>query len=250
MEVNNYKSLFILHAYSSYDENMEYCIELDGLKEGMFARPGFELYEWERGYYQNLRDAEKRIRQLAKNKQGNIHSFLIEERPMDFPLIASARLSSRRYLKNGVLWQVSEVSSVRFKGQKRCRLGDTCFHGRDPKTILFEEGDIVELVFGDFVELAIVRKMPATVEQIEKFCERKRLRKWDERPVQCLGNLSDSYSLVRYSVSKDGRVESDCFEYPVVNVLPASNSVPKKIATELRKQLKIAKNLDDDELPF
>ena len=49
-----------------------------------------------------------------------------------------------------------------------CDLGDSGFYGRDPKTIPFKEGDIVEVVENDFVHLAIIWSLPATIEDVEE----------------------------------------------------------------------------------
>ena len=249
----NYKSLFILRVffYCFWEPKPGYDIDKESFSYRLSACPGFYIENLETGYYQSLALAEKRIRQLAKNKQSNVYCFLVEEKPLDFPLGSYARLSVWRYLGNGKLWLTSDVSSIYYKGRKRNPLGNVVFRGRDPKTILFEEGDFVEVVRENGVDLAIVWKTPATAEQMETFYERERLRKKNEPRYQCMENLDDSYTLVGYLESKNGEISNRCFDCLAVDVLPTSLPVPGKIAKELRRQLKIAQSAPpDDELPF
>lgn len=252
MTENNYKSLFILHAYfyCFWEPKPDYNIDKDVLEQGWSVCPGYHIEEMETGFYQSLNDAEKRIRQIAKNKTYKVHSFLVEEKPRDYPMVVDARLSCRRYLGNGKIWQVSEVSNVYYKGQKRNPLGDVVFHGRNPKSILFEEGDFVERVRRNSVDLAIVWKVPATVEQLNTYHEQRRQQKKYTTPIQCLGNLSDCYTIVTYSESKEGEIDYITFDAPVVNILPTALPVPKKVAAELRRQLKVAQMSEVDDLPF
>ena len=123
------------------------------------------------------------------------------------------------------------------------------FNGRDPKTIRFKEGDIVEIPRDDYVKLAIVWKTPSTTEQVENY--RIQLRNHNVQAKKLLNELSmgDSYNIVSYSVSEDGSVNYCVSDEPSVNVLPPSKPVPRKIAAELRKQLKRAKEEEFD-LPF
>ena len=185
MTENNYKSLFILHVYfyCLWDNEPTYDIDKEEFKYKPKVSPGFDILELETGFYQTLADAEKRIRQLAKYKREKVYCSLVEEKPMDYPLGSYDRLSCRRYWSNGKLWQTSNVSNIYHKGLKRSPLGDIVFHGRDPKTILFEEGDIVEFVQGDFVKLAIVQKLPATVAQVDCYREQ---RQNGVVPLRCL----------------------------------------------------------------
>ena len=252
MPEKNYQSLFVLHVYfyCFWDPNPDYNIDKDDFNYSLSVRPGFRIEEMEMGFYQSLAGAEKRIHQLAKNRRGKIYCFLVDEKPMDFPLKFNAKLSQRRYWGNGKLWQTCNISSVCHKGPKRSVLGEVVFRGLESKAILFEEGDIVEHVREDFVELAIVRKLPATVEQVEAWREKQRQRQRYDVPVQCLGNLSESYSLVTYSESKNGEVYNNAFDTSVVNVFPTSLPVPRKIAAELRKQLNAVQESDEDDLPF
>ena len=250
--MTNYKSLFILHVYfyCIWDPKPKYDIDKEELECVLSRNPGFHIEKMETGFYQSLAGAEKRIRQLAKNKSHKVYCSFVEEKPLDYSLYPEARLSRRCYLGNGKLWQISEVSNICNRGKKIDPLGDVVFHGRNPKTILFEEGDIVEVVQEDFVQLAIVWKMPATVEQVEKYRLQRQQRKRYDPVVPCLGNLHDSYTLVGYTASKSGEVCGYNFDKPVVDVLPASMSVPRKIAAELRKQLKIEQETKEDDLPF
>ena len=225
--------MFILRVffYCFWDPKPDYNIDKDAFDYCPTAHPGFNIEEFETGYYQSLALAEKRIRQIAKSKKGRVYSFVVEEKPMNYPLDLFVMLSQRRYLGNGKLWLSNDVSNIYYKGNKRSPLGNVVPRGLDPKTILFEEGDFVEIACENGVELGIVWKTPLIVDQ--------------------MGNLSDLYTVVGFSTTKDGKISNRCYDCRAVDVLPASLPIPRKIAAELRKQLKITQTMPpDDDLPF
>lgn len=83
MGTKNYKSVFILHVYifSSCDKPA-YRIDKEDIERNGYAEPGFGIFESENGIYQTLAEAEKTIKKIAKGKNNNIYSFLIEEKPL------------------------------------------------------------------------------------------------------------------------------------------------------------------------
>ena len=100
----------------------------------------------------------------------------------------------------------------------------TPFKGRPPETIRFKEGDIVEFEQHGRVRLGIVWATPF--------------------------KLYDNYKIIDYAMTEDGKTSYAEWNIPAVKVLLPSCPVPRKFATELRNQLKQAKEDDLDNLPF
>ena len=120
-------------------------------------------------------------------------------------------------------------------------LGDTGFYGRDPETIRFKEGDIVEIANDEFVELAIVWQTPATKEQMKPIWNALRGPTGEKFPDNYPDILDD-----RYVVAILNPLDADFFCIrtdipPTVDVLPPSQSVSKTLAAKLRKALRQTK---------
>jgi len=240
MGTKNYKSVFILHVYifSSCDKPA-YRIDKEDIERNGYAEPGFGIFESENGIYQTLAEAEKTIKKIAKGKNNNIYSFLIEEKPLGGTFYTHDTLSRRRYLKNGKLWQKCEVSGIRYFSGKDVDLGETGFYGRDLKTISFKEGDIVEIACSDFVQLVIIWRLPPSVEYMKPIWERHRIRGKKFSRIIHPDESDDAYTIVYYDVGKDGEIGYGHTHPAVVDVLPPSLPVPRKIAAELRRRLKM-----------
>ena len=259
---NKYESIFILHVYGiRSSEKKGFRIDKDAMERVGRAEPGFGIFESETGIFDSLALAEKAIRRQVKNKKEckDIYGFLIDEVPKNGSFYRSDRLSARRYLKDGKLWQKCEVSGIRYFDGKSQDLGDTGFYGRDLKAIPFKEGDIVEIASRDFVQLGIIWSLPPSIEYMEPI--------WERHKVRCKGDIrysrihpddtDDSYSIVYYNVAEDGEIGYGHFHPAVVDVLPPSFPVPKKFSAELRRRLKMlneeceayAKEHKDD-IPF
>lgn len=239
MGTKNFKSIFLLRVYKCDPfEKAAYRIDKDEIERSGCAEPGFKIYESENGIYPTLAEAETKIKKLAKNKDDDIHSFLVEEKPLGVTFFTGDTLSKRRYLKDGSLWQKCEVSGIRYCDGKFCDLGDTGFYGRDLKTVPFKEGDIVEVASRDSVRLAIIWNLPASVERMKKIWARHRSvfgRKNRIHPDEA----DDAYTIVYYDVHKDGEIGYGHSHPAVVDVLPTSLPIPRKIAAELRRRLKM-----------
>ncbi|MBR5412167.1 MAG: hypothetical protein IK114_03865 [Fibrobacter sp.] len=237
MGTKNYKSVFILRVYK-FDqcEKPAYRIDKEEIERNGYAKPGFGIFESENGIYLTLAEAEKNIKKLAKDK--DVYSFLVEEKPLGGIFYTCDALSRRRYLKNGKLWQKCEVSGIRYFNGKNVDLGDTGFYGRDPKTIPFKEGDIVEVASRDFVQLAIVWNLPPSIEYMKPIWERHRIRGKKFSQIHP-DDSDDAYTIVYYDVHKDGEIGYGHSHPAVVNVLPPALPVPRKIAAELRRRLKM-----------
>lgn len=245
-EKNN--NLFVLRVFGYvYGSKKGYSIDKDEFLYCPNVRPGFYVMENEVGYYQSLAEVEKQIRKTVKQNANDVYGFFVSELPFGSLMKSCDYISCWRYLQDGSQWLKSVGPSNLPRQFRVCNKEP--FNGRDPKTIRFKEGDIVEIPQDDYVSLAIVWKPPSTAEQIANVREQLRNRK-DETNLS-LGDLSmgDSYKIVRYSVTEDGTVSYCVLDEPSVNVLPPSKPVPRKFAAELRKQLKRAQEEEFD-LPF
>lgn len=247
MGTKNYKSIFLLRIYKCDPfEKAAYRIDKDEIERSGCAEPGFKIYESENGIYPTLAEAEKKIKKLAKDKDDDIHSFLVEEKPLGVTFFTGDTLSKRRYLKDGSLWQKCEVSGIRYYDGKCCDLGDTCFYGRDLRTIPFKEGDIVEIASRDSVRLAIIWSLPTSIERMKEIWVRHRSvlgRKDRIHPDEA----DDAYTIVYYEVHKDGEIGYGHSHPAVVDVLPTSLPIPRKIAAELRRRLKMLQDECDQD---
>ena len=242
------KNLFVLRVFCYvYGSKKSYSIDKNDFLYSSNVKPGFYVMENDVGYYQSLAEAEKQIRKISKQKDDDIYGFFVTELPLGSLMKSCDYISCRRYLEDGSLWLKSEGPSDLPRQLRVCN--KEYFNGRDPKTIRFKEGDIVEIPQDDYVKLAIIWKTPSTTEQVENY--RDQLRNHNVQAKKLLNELSmgDSYNIVSYSVSEDGSVSYCVSDEPSVNVLPPSKPVPRKIAAELRKQLKRAKEEEFD-LPF
>ncbi len=233
----NYKSAFILRVFKfSSCEKPAYRMDKEEIERNGYAKPGFGIFESENGIYLTLAEAEKHIKKLAKDK--DIYSFLVEEKPLGGTFYTGDTLSRRRYLKDGSLWQKCEVSGIRYFNGKDVDLGNTGFYGRDPKTIPFKEGDVVEVANRDFVQLAIIWNLPPSIEYMKPIWERHRIRGKKFSRIHP-DDSDDAYTVANYDVEKNGEIGYGHFHPAVVDVLPPSLTVPRKIAAELSCRLKM-----------
>lgn len=245
-----FKSVFILHVYKYgvCEPKVAYHIDKEELERKGCASPGIDIWDYEVGYFQTLRAAEKRIKKIASENQERLYSFLVKEKPQDCMIRKGSYLSVRRYLKDGSLWQVSKVSSIRDYDGIDEDLGNTGFYGRDLKTIPFKEGDIVEIAYNNFIELAVIWDLPATKEMMKVIWDRHRKYFGEKTPRIHPDDTDDGYTTVEYSVAKDGEIGFGHSHPAVVNVLPPSLPVPKKFAQQLRKCLKTLQKEEGDYL--
>lgn len=250
-----YKSVFILRVFKfSSCEKPAYRIDNEEIERKGYAEPGFGIFESETGIFESLTHAEKQIRKLANDV--DTYGFLVEEKPMDGTFYTGDALSRRRYLKNGKLWQKCEVSGIRYFNGKNIDLGETGFYGRDLKTIPFKEGDIVETVYNGFVRLAIIWSLPPSIEYMKPIWERHRIRGKKYSFIHP-DESDDAYTVVDYSVAQNGEIGYGHTHPAVVDVLPPSLPVPRKIAAELRRRLKMLQDESEqyekehgEDLPF
>jgi len=255
MGTKKYKSLFILHVYKFEPcKKPAYRIDKEDVEQKGYAEPGFNIFESDTGFFESLVLAEKQIQKHTK--EVDTYGFIVEEKPMGGMFYAGDALSRRRYLKNGKLWQECDVSGIRYFNGKHTDLGNTEFHGRDLKAIPFKEGDIVEIAGLDFVRLAIIWSLPPSLERMKEIWAQHKSafgKKLRIHPDQS----DDTYTVAYYNVEKDGEIGYGHTYPAVVDVLPPSLPVPRKIATELRTRLKMLqdeseqdKNEYGNDIPF
>ncbi len=242
---NGSKSIFILKAYTdkpfldgpSYEPDKNTNDKVISLK--------FPIGTLFTTYSSSLAAAEEQIQEFVKSGTEDIYGFLIEERPLDFNCHSGDILSRRRYLKDGTLWQKREFSGVWGTGPSSGNyVAGNLFYGRPSAAIPFKVGDLVEVCYEDYVELAIVGALPYSLEEYEQ------MGLPEVAIYQNLdGNLrigfDDGYDDVYlvfmcYKINKKGKYsyQYDHNHPAVVDVLPPSQPVPPKFAKKLREGLK------------
>lgn len=238
----NFKTIYKLQVYEIVGlSTPKYRLDEDGRPKDYRNKPGFCIFGTDAGYFETLAEAEKHIKRIAAQGDWDLYGFVVSERPLGHIISGMRDVSTRRYLKDGTLWQVSSTSGVCRCDGKNMELGDTGFYGRDPETIRFKEGDIVEIANDEFVELAIVWQTPATKEQMKPIWNALRGPTGEKFPDNYPDILDD-----RYVVAILNPLDADFFCIrtdipPTVDVLPPSQSVSKTLAAKLRKALRQTK---------
>jgi hypothetical protein len=241
MGKKKYKSIFILYVYQHDPfDTPKYRISKEKIKWKGDAKPGFNICESDMGIFESLEQAEKAIKRIAKNDNQFLYSFLVEEMPVGGTFYTGQALSRRRYLKDGKLWQKSAASEIRHFNGDIVELGDTGFYGRDLENIPFKEGDVVEVADRDFVHLAIIWKLPPSIERMREIWKGNKAFRQKMAPYP--DESEDVYTTVFYTVGKNGEIIPDIMNFAVVDVLPASLPVPRRTAAELRRRLKKIKD--------
>lgn len=244
----NFKTIFKLQAYQIVSlSKPAYRLDEDGRPEDYRNKPGFNICGTDAGYFETLAEAEAHIGQIAAQGYRDLYGFVVSERPLGHHTSGMRDISTRRYLKDGTLWQECTTSGVSHCDGKDMELGDTRFYGRDPGTIPFKEGDIVEVASDEFVELAIVWITPPTREQIWPIWDTLRGPLGDNIPYSYPDILDDHYVVAILTP-----LEADIFRIytdqpQTVDVLPPSLPVPKRLAAKLRQALKQTKKSENPE---
>lgn len=103
--------------------------------------------------------AEDYLKTYAQDPQNreNVYAFYIREVPVDLPAPGVQCLSERVYGPDGQLIDFRDFSSVDEE--------PGVFEGRTPERIRFKQGDIVEVLGMDEVELAYVANGPVSREE-------------------------------------------------------------------------------------
>ena len=104
------------------------------------------------------------------------------------------------------------------------------FYGRPLEDIRFQEGDIVEVVGYDEVELAIVEMLPPTPERFEELKQRWREKNYD-RPFK-MDERDDCYLVYNALGEGDTRQHVECYK-----VFPHGKKVPESIMQKLKQKM-------------
>lgn len=160
-------------------------IETDGLGEGKLSHyPIYQVRTYSRAYATTLEDAERLMRQdiLYRKRQKetddwmqDVFCYYISEKPLGIMLSNGEYLSQRMYDAEGSLIDTSLCSTgFRTYSPNICNMSeydrneDETFHGRPEEQIRFHKGDLVEVLMGHEVKLAVVVGTPPTTEWISK----------------------------------------------------------------------------------
>lgn len=230
--IYNYKSIFVLHIYAiqTNEDGLAYRIDQEELKTYGSAPYGFPIFEALTAYYETLAEAETYMKKHSETYGDDLYGFVIEEKPLNYANDPTDNISVRRYLKNGDLWQKSEISSITEHFDAEQSIGETRFYGRDPKTIAFNVGDIVEIVDKYSAYLAIIKKLPPTIDQVKEKCEQDK-NLFPDR-------LQDKYCIEICWADKDGKKKLSTQYKTTVDVLPPSLPVPQNLEAELHRLFK------------
>ena len=237
-----FKTIFELQTYVIVSLSKPgYRLDEDGRPEDYRNKPGFNIGITDRGYFETLAEAEAHIKQITAHGDRDLYGFVVSEQPLGHLISGKGDISTRRYLKDGTLWQVSTTSSIQECDGKNMELGDSGFYGRDPETIRFKEGDIVEIAGDEFVELAIVWLTPPTKEQMKPIWDALRGPTGEKFPYSFPDSDDDHYVVAILNPLKADIFCIRTDQPATIDVLPPSLPVPKTLAAKLRQALKQTK---------
>lgn len=216
--------------------------------------PEFKLSSHLSVYFKTLAEAEEYVRNSSSFPLFDTYAHVIAEIPVGIQVyegIAADNLSVRIYLPDGQLWGMNEYAHIMQWGPPypggELELGHylgrrRMFYGRRADDIRFKPGDIVE-VFGysgnpfwsnNFVTLAIVVKVPPSVEEISSQLQQY-LASHSGYDVSdhSLGSLFD-YKLDTYEVIPYGSGGID--HSPTIATMRPSLAVSPRRAKSLKLQ--------------
>jgi hypothetical protein len=165
--------------------------------------PQYPLFEVERsriGLYLSLSKAEQAIKNFIEEGEKYNWSvpfgFLIDEYELDNATYWWTN-SRRNYLPDGSLWDESLISDILPDGNPEE------FLGRPADRVRFQNGDLVEILRGNTVELGIVGSPPRSPEEVI------------ESNIRCKGLLRlDASDDCYYTLSVSENDDDDTHEHP------------------------------------
>lgn len=124
--------------------------------------PVFKVYWIQLHMASSLSLAEEFLKTYAQDPRNreDVYAFYIREVPVDVPAPGTQCLSERVYGPDGQLIDFRDFSSVDD--------APGVFEGRSPEMIRFKQGDIVEVLGMDEVELAFVANGPVSREEASR----------------------------------------------------------------------------------
>ena len=176
------------------------------------------LYNLSLGAYTTLEKAEKAMMRVVKNwdTDEDNYCFIITERKLNPKPDKEDVVGVRTYLPDGSWYEENMV------GQ------DGVFRGRPNERIRFKIGDVVEVLYGKTVELAIVGNTPPSLE----FAEQMRQRRLEKGMTDgfFMDKFDDSYTIYDTRPGGHTHVESQF-------VFPTRKPVSEKLVQKLKEQM-------------
>ena len=176
------------------------------------------LYNLSLGAYTTLEKAEKAMMRVVKNwdTDEDNYCFIITERKLNPKPDKEDVVGVRTYLPDGSWYEENMV------GQ------DGVFRGRPNERIRFKIGDVVEVLYGKTVELAIIGNTPPSLE----FTEQMRKRRLGNGVTDefFMDKFDDSYTIYDTHPGGHTHVESQF-------VFPTRKPVSEKLVQKLKEQL-------------
>ena len=176
------------------------------------------LYNLSLGAYTTLEKAEKAMMRVVKNwdTDEDNYCFIITERKLNPKPDKEDVVGVRTYLPDGSWYEENMV------GQ------DGVFRGRPNERIRFKIGDVVEVLYGKTVELAIVGNTPPSLE----FTEQMRKRRLGNGVTDefFMDKFDDSYTIYDTHPGGHTHVESQF-------VFPTRKPVSEKLVQKLKEQM-------------
>ena len=189
--------------------------------------PSYRLRVHSQSFSPTLQEAEHFIQAMLRQPQDDlhpvprhIHHIRVRQLPIGSLLYTDEYLAEYIYDDHGQRIDETEVSTIRNAD------GDfDPFWGREPARIRFREGDIVEVFYGDRVELAFVAELPISKDRATQINTKA-------HPFH-LDSSDDSYVVMTtsdYMRSHDHIAST--------NLFPPHYKVPTPILNRLRKAYK------------
>lgn len=176
------------------------------------------LYNLSLGAYTTLEKAEKAMMRVVKNwdTDEDNYCFIITERKLNPKPDKEDMVGVRTYLPDGSWYEENMVGR------------DGVFRGRPKERIRFKIGDVVEVLYGKTVELAIVGNTPPSLE----FAEQMRQRRLEKGVTDefFMDKFDDSYTIYDTHPGGHTHVESQF-------VFPTRKPVSEKLVQKLKEQL-------------
>ena len=176
------------------------------------------LYNLSLGAYTTLEKAEKAMMRVVKNwdTDEDNYCFIITERKLNPKPDKEDVVGVRTYLPDGSWYEENMVGR------------DGVFRGRPKERIRFKIGDVVEVLYGKTVELAIVGNTPPSLELAEQM--RKRRLGNGVTDEFFMDKFDDSYTIYDTCPGGHTHVESQF-------VFPTRKRVSEKLVQKLKEQL-------------
>ena len=176
------------------------------------------LYDLSLGAYTTLEKAEKAMQKVVKSwgMESDTFCYIITERKLNPKPNEEDVVGVRTYLPDGSWYEENMADR------------DGVFRGRPKERIRFKIGDVVEVLYGGAVELAIIGNTPPSLE----FAEQMRKRRLGNGVTDefFMDKFEDSYTIYDTHPGGHTHVESQF-------VFPTRKPVSEKLVQKLKEQM-------------